>query len=395
MMNLCRIANSLSTALLLVVSTVGLSCWHASDESIPGVDATVQKQIESLAARQEELNASDKALERDGYLAGTVNRICSSTDGANVVAIWRQRPRQNSDESMEGGVYRSSDQGNTWIKAERGLPNESPLAYDLIKHPQSDTIYLATAEGVYRSEDFGASWNPVAPAPQARNSAWFVRVTLDPASGSLYAREVNDGYGVHMLAPNATEWVPIGEGVLEHWSADDVAYCPADNAVYVVTGTQGVLMVEPPEDVPRGIYSRVLRDGRFVWQEEKGLPVMPEISAVLASISSDPNGGEAWASIFQGLYHKSGDEWKCELNAPLVLDTAFEIGGAKRVVAWTMDAFYLKSDGAWSAIPTPWDRLTSIRCAAFCGDTLFVGTNRGLYSTNTPAGGEWRKHSGT
>jgi len=73
-----------------------------------------------------------------------------------------------------------------------------------------------------------------------------------------------------------------------------------------------------------------------------------------------------------------------------ILDIAFEIGGAQRVVAWTMDDFYLKSEGEWRTLETPWDGLTWKRCAAFCGDTLYVGTNRGLFSTEDPVNGPWQ-----
>lgn len=360
-----------------------------------GVAPALKSQFKALLLRQAELDGVDKRLEVEGYLAGTVNSVCATADGKTIIAIWRQRPRHAKGESIEGGVYRSTDSGETWAKAERGLPEKPPLAYDVIKHPTEDTFYLATETGVYCSEDRGESWKSVTQEPQAHNSAWFVRITLDPVTGGLYAREVNDGYGVHMLPPRAPEWLDIGEGVREYWSADDVAFCPAENTVYVVTGTRGVLMVEPPKNVPRAVYARrVCEDGRIAWREEKGLPVSPDIPTGLAFINPDPNTGEAWAGTFHGFFHKNGGKWECELKIPLVLGAGFEIGGSRRVVAWTMDEFYLRSNGAWKAVPTPWDGPTWIRCAAFCGDRLFMGTNRGLFSTANPLNGEWAKHDG-
>lgn len=372
-----------------IISTTALlaACSH---KNVSDMTREETEMLESLAVRQQTLNEADKSLEAEGYLAGTVTCLCASLDGQTVLAIWRQRPRTTTEEPLENGVFRSTDKGNTWIKSETGLPAEDAKANDLIRHPEKDVFFLALKLAVYRSDDLGASWFPVTPDPQPEYGGWFTRITLDPITGDLYARQANDGYGVHWLPSGTANWIAIGEGLLEHWSADDVAFCPADNVVYAATGTRGVVMIEPPEDVPRAFFAGKNANGTFRWTEERGLPVMPHIPTVLAYTEINPNTGEAWTGTYQGLFRKTDGQWTTELERVFILDVAFEIGGTQRVVAWTMDDFYLKSEGEWRTLPTPWDRLTWIRCAAFCGETLYVGTNRGLYSTEDPVNGPWQ-----
>lgn len=370
--------------------SIGVLLSACSHTNVPDMTREETEVLESIAARQKALDEADKKLEAEGYLAGTVSRLCASLDGQTILALWRDRPRTSTEEPLESGVFRSTDKGNTWIKAETGLPAEDAKAYDLIRHPEKDVFYLALKLAVYRSDDLGASWFPVTPDPQPEYGGWFTRITLDPITGDLYARQANDGYGVHWLPSGTANWIAIGEGLLEHWSADDVAFCPADNVVYAATGTRGVVMIEPPENVPRAFFAGKNANGTFSWTEERGLPVMPHIPTVLAYTEINPNTGEAWTGTYQGLFRKTDGQWTTEFERVFILDVAFEIGGTQRVVAWTMDDFYLKSEGEWRTLATPWDKLTWIRCAAFCGETLYVGTNRGLYSTEDPVNGPWQ-----
>ena len=57
------------------------------------------------------------------------------------------------------GLYKSTDQGEHWIKLEGSIENSYVSAIQLDpSHPS--TLYLATSDRVHKSEDAGATWQP-------------------------------------------------------------------------------------------------------------------------------------------------------------------------------------------------------------------------------------------
>src|SRR5437870_5127519 len=68
--------------------------------------------------------------------------------------------------SIGDGIYKSTDGGETWIKA--GLPNSERIARIVVNPKNSDTVFVAvpgalwsdSAErGLYKTTDGGKSWN--------------------------------------------------------------------------------------------------------------------------------------------------------------------------------------------------------------------------------------------
>jgi hypothetical protein len=104
------------------------------------------------------------------------------------------------------GVYRSEDGGLTWVPLAGGLPsiNFSRILVDTAASAP-DTVFAtmitpnASLEGLYRSVDNGDTWSKLAntpnfPSPQGWYSAFF---GVDPANASiLYAGGVFPTYAV-------------------------------------------------------------------------------------------------------------------------------------------------------------------------------------------------------
>jgi len=74
------------------------------------------------------------------------------------------------------GVFRSTDAGASWRSASAGLPTgsgsarETPAAVSLLAlytdaRTLATYLFAATAQGLYRSDDLGGRWRPVAEAP--------------------------------------------------------------------------------------------------------------------------------------------------------------------------------------------------------------------------------------
>ncbi|MCC7264144.1 MAG: T9SS type A sorting domain-containing protein [Candidatus Latescibacteria bacterium] len=68
------------------------------------------------------------------------------------------RPPATLYAQVEGMIYQSQDQGQTWIDQSRGLPQNGVRALAL---GPGDTLYAGAATGVYRSADQGRNWEQV------------------------------------------------------------------------------------------------------------------------------------------------------------------------------------------------------------------------------------------
>lgn len=110
-----------------------------------------------------------RAFSRSGdtVFAASSRGIYSSSDGGRD---WRRVLRANgmfsvlcSSDSVlaagENGLSVSSDHGAHWVKA-RGELSSMPV-YDICPG-EGGSLYLAAAEGVYRSDDNGGSWEEIA-----------------------------------------------------------------------------------------------------------------------------------------------------------------------------------------------------------------------------------------
>jgi photosystem II stability/assembly factor-like uncharacterized protein len=102
---------------------------------------------------------------------------------------WRARrlPWTMISGSLDGGVYRSKDGGDTWQKLAGGLPQGLfGKAGVAISPANSNRVWaLIEAEGdtggVYRSDDGGDRWRHLTPEKQLWHRPWYyMRITADP-----------------------------------------------------------------------------------------------------------------------------------------------------------------------------------------------------------------------
>jgi photosystem II stability/assembly factor-like uncharacterized protein len=94
-----------------------------------------------------------------------------------------------------GGVYRSTDGGQSWKASASGMNPEASVA-DLVFDPANpEVLYAADLfSGVYRSEDGGASWQP---ANNGLRTRAVTALTITADGGRLYA--ATEGEGVFRL----------------------------------------------------------------------------------------------------------------------------------------------------------------------------------------------------
>jgi len=119
-----------------------------------------------------------------------------------------------------GGVFHSSDGGETWTDISTGLPENRPeIALAPARRGRSNpTIYAAVAnQGMYKTTDHGQNWTEISNGlGTEKNNVW--RLAIDPAAPqTLYVglnteNNTHDGTaGVYRTTNGGAEWIKQGD----------------------------------------------------------------------------------------------------------------------------------------------------------------------------------------
>ncbi len=133
------------------------------------------------------------------------------------------------------GIYKSSDAGNTWLPAGFNNPNPWNSINKILFNPlNTNTMFVSTNYGIYRSSNGGQNWTNV-------YSAWVTDIVFNPsdtsilyASGEAFLRSDNGGitFVKNTQLPNDTIRLEIA--VTE--ANPDYVYAVSSNADYQFGG---------------------------------------------------------------------------------------------------------------------------------------------------------------
>ncbi|HET8786661.1 MAG TPA: hypothetical protein VFM38_13565, partial [Candidatus Limnocylindrales bacterium] len=113
----------------------------------------------------------------------------------NVVyaSMWRgeRKPWTIISGAREGGVYKSTDGGDTWTRLTNGLPNELVGKSNVaVSNANPNRVYVLIeakpGSGLYRSDDAGASFQLVSDFPQIiTRPFYYTTITADPRNADV------------------------------------------------------------------------------------------------------------------------------------------------------------------------------------------------------------------
>ena len=241
---------------------------------------------------------------RDGGLTWEKFPMFSSRR-VTTLAVDPQLPATIYAGTMGDAVYKSPDGGQHWLPHNVGLKEHVSYVNQFVFHPvQSETIYLATTVGAFRTADGGRIWNEQMAGMKEVHIV--VALAMDPKNPRLlYAGTTG---GAYRSRDGAASWEKVNRGLIPEELLDaslalgvnTLVVDPIDSNIVYAGTTNGLFKTANQADSWTRI-GQSLPD-QFV----SSLVVDPAQHAVLyiggrAGVLKSSDGGQTWKAMNHGL----------------------------------------------------------------------------------------------
>jgi len=207
-----------------------------------------------------------------------------------------------SSDPFSGGVYRSTDNGASWIPVNEGLTDRHVHAVGLnINEDSSTKIFAGTANGVFISTNNGAIWDSI-------NNGFIPSYASNAVSAfSVYGSVVyaaTGAFGVFITTNNGSNWSAINNGLSNSIRTIATIRSGDDTILFAGTFTGGVFRSTNNgrnwEPTNTGLASKVIYCFAIVDDEKGKTSIFTGISAG-AGVYLSTDLGVSWTGVDSGL----------------------------------------------------------------------------------------------
>ena len=228
-----------------------------------------------------------------------------SSRRVTTLAIDPQFPATAYAGTMGDAVYKSPDGGQHWLPHNVGLKEHVSYVNQFVFHPiRSETIYLATTVGVFRTTDGGRSWDEQMAGMKEVHIV--VTLAMDPKDPRvLYAGTTG---GAYRSSDGAASWQKVNRGLIPEEMLDaslalgvnTLVVDPADSNIVYAGTTNGLFKTMTRADSWTRI-GQSLPD-QFI----SSLVIHPTQHTTLyiggrAGVQKSMDGGQTWQAMNAGL----------------------------------------------------------------------------------------------
>lgn len=146
--------------------------------------------------------------------------------------------------SMGGGIYKSTDRGETWTRLAATDPATATRwqnVYGIAINPKSGVVYAATQLGLMESADAGATWTKYPGAIVSPSTTSYIDVKVSPDGNTVFAAIISSAGCKVYRSINRADLVQIGAATISQSTTRLVlAISPSNpNYVYVSAASTG------------------------------------------------------------------------------------------------------------------------------------------------------------
>jgi photosystem II stability/assembly factor-like uncharacterized protein len=196
------------------------------------------------------------------FRTGSIGAIAIAPSDANVIYVGSgEHPPRGQSSTYGDGVYRSTDQGRTWVNV--GLAATRQISAVRVHPADPNVVYVAAQgdrwkgtsdRGIYRSRDGGTTWTQVLKGENATSGA--SDLSMDPTNPRIlyaafwdhqrqpwFVRSGGPGSGIWKSTDGGDTWTRLSQGLPRLMGKIGVAVSPAnpDRIFAIVEAEQGGL----------------------------------------------------------------------------------------------------------------------------------------------------------